>query len=175
MSILKSLEARIRGWFPKEPNLPSKKLNINIEGQKAVKFQFNKRFWIGLAISYSLFIILVVVPFLLGYIDSKIVVYGLTGIGWSLIAMIMVYLLNRRPELRMRVAYVVGGAWLGLAVGVVGGLILFGHQIIAAIGSWGFFVLIIIVLPLAGGLIGYWVQKRKFTTTYADGLKELKN
>ncbi len=175
MNLKKYFQNGIRGWLPKESNLPSYQLNVNSKELEGKKFQFNERFWISLAVSYCLFALLVVVPFLLGYIDSTIVSYGLTGIGWSLIAMVMVHLLNRRPELRMRIGYVVGGVWLGLAVGVVGGLMLFGHQIIAAIGSWGLFVLILIVLPLTGGLIGYLVQKRKFTAAYADGLEELKN
>ena len=102
------------------------------------------------------------VPFLLGYIDVNILVYGIAGIFYSLGLMGLVHILNRRPELRMRVAYVAVGTWLGLAVGVVGCLLLFGHQIIAAIGSVAHFVLVLIVLPLAGGLIGYWMQKRKY-------------
>ena len=83
--------------------------------------------------------------------------------------------------LRKRIGYVVLGIWLGFAVGFFGGTLPFGHQIIAAIGSLGFFVLVVIVLPLAGGLIGYlagksyWMQKRKFTIASTDGVEELKN
>lgn len=140
----------------------------NNKDNSVKKFKFDTRFWIGLAISYSLFTLSVVVPFLLGYIDSTILSLGLTGLGWSLIAMVMVHILNRRPELRMRVAYIAGGAWIGLAVGVVGGMILFGHQIIATAGSWGLLVLVLIVLPLSGGLIGYWMQKRKFSNQLSN-------
>ena len=172
MKDVKRLGKRIRGWFPKEPSLPSKKININGEGQKAVKFQFNKRFWMGLAVSYSLFIILVVVPFLLGNIDSAIVGYGLTGIGWSLVCMVMVYILNRRPELRMRVAYVAGGVWLGFAVFVLFALLLFPHQFLEA-GSWSI-ILLITVVPFAGGLIGYLVGKRKYPTNI-NGVEEMEN
>ncbi len=155
-----SLGSRIRGWFPTEPTIPTSN-SFNAEEKN---FQFNSRFYVGLAISYSLFVLLVVVPFLLGYIDSKILGYGLTGIAYSFVLMLMVYLLNRRPDLRPKVAYVAVGTWLGLAVGVVGCMILFGHQIIAAIGSWGLFVLMLIVMPTLGGLVGFWMQKRKFTT-----------
>jgi hypothetical protein len=175
MGLKQHTKKLFRGWLPKEPNLPSCKLNVNSKESEGKKFQFNERFWISLAVSYCLFALLVAAPFLLGYIDATILGYGLAGIMYSLSLMVMVYLLNRRPELRMRIAYVAVGTWLGLAVGVVGGLILFGHQIIAAIGSWGLFVLELIVLPLAGGLIGYWMQKRKFTTAYSEGLEELKN
>ncbi|MFA7398767.1 MAG: hypothetical protein WC046_09820 [Candidatus Bathyarchaeia archaeon] len=132
----------------------------NTEGTKK-KFVFDTRFCIGLAVSYSLFILLVVVPFLLGYIDNTLLGYGLAGIVYSLGLMVMVRILNDRPELRVRVAYVAVGTWLGLAVGIVGCLLLFGHQIIAAIGSLAHFVLVLIVLPLTGGLIGYWMQRKK--------------
>ncbi|MGD6811016.1 MAG: hypothetical protein ACQCN3_15085 [Candidatus Bathyarchaeia archaeon] len=160
MNSKKSLSNRIRGWIPAEPTMPTK-FDINTKDNK---FQFDKRFYVSLAISYALFVLLVVVPFLFGYVDSKILGYGLTGIAYSFCLMIMVYLLNRRPDLRPRIAYVAVGTWLGLAVGVVGCMILFGHQIIAVIGSWGLFALMIIILPTAGGLIGYWMQKKKFTT-----------
>jgi uncharacterized membrane protein len=133
----------------------------NNEYKSAKKFKFNNRFWAILVVSYSLFVLLVVLPFLLGYVDSTILSLGLTGLGWSLIAMVIVHILNRRPELRMRVAYVGGGAWLGLAVGFVGGMLLFGRQIIAAIGSLGLFVLVLIALPLVGGLIGFLVVQKK--------------
>ena len=173
MNVKRSIQQLFRGWIPKEPNIPSNKLNINSEDQKVAKFQFNRRFWAGLAISYSLFVLLVVVPFLFGYIDGQIVGYGLVGIVYSLALMVMVRLLNDRPELRKRVSYIVVGAWLGLAVGVVGGMILFGHQIIAVIGSLGLAMLMLVVLPSAGGLIGYWMQKRQFNST--RGLEDLTN
>jgi peptidoglycan/LPS O-acetylase OafA/YrhL len=159
---------KILGWLPKNPNQQNK-LTFNVEEKK---FQFNKHFYVSLAISYALFVLLVVVPFLLGYLDSTLLGYGLAGIAYSLCLMVMVYLLNRRPELRIRIAYVAVGAWLGLAVGVVGGMLLFGHQIIAAIGSLGLALLMLIVLPVAGGLIGYCLQKRKFATTPFRSFRE---
>ena len=64
----KNMKNRIRGWFPKEPNLPSNRLKINSEERKVVKIQFTKCFWISLALSYLLFLLLIVLPFLLGYI-----------------------------------------------------------------------------------------------------------
>ncbi len=172
MKQLQGLEKRIRGWVPNQPNIPNSKININTESPTVEKFQFNRRFWVGLAISYSLFVLLVMVPFLFGYIDSQIVSYSLVGIGYSLALMVMVRQLNDRPELRKRAAYVVAGAWLGLAVGVVGCMILYGHQIIAVIGSLGLGVLMLAVLPSTGGLIGYWMQKRKFR---AHSLVELES
>jgi hypothetical protein len=168
MNVKRSIQQLFRGWVPKESNLAAK-LNVSSEEKK---FPFNRRFYVSLAISYSLFVLLVVVPFLFGYIDSQIVGYGLVGIVYSLALMVMVRLLNDRPELRKRAVYVVVGAWLGLAVGVVGCMILLGHQIIAVIGSLGLGVLMLAVLPSLGGLIGYWMQKRKFST---HSLTELAN
>jgi peptidoglycan/LPS O-acetylase OafA/YrhL len=165
MNIKRYLTNRVRGWFPTEPTLPTS-LSFSVEENK---FQFNRRFYVNLAISYVLFALLVVVPFLLGYIDSQVLGYGLAGIAYSFGLMAMVYLLNHRPDLRPRVAHVAVGVWLGLAVGVVGCMMLFGHQIIAVIGSWGLFILMLIVLPMAGGLIGYWMQKRKFTGSIIEG------
>ncbi len=170
MKAKQSLGSRIRGWFPKESNLLPAKLNVNAEEKN---FQFNKRFYAGLAVSYALFVVLVVVPFLLGYIDATMLGYGLAGIAYSLGLMVMVRLLNDHPELRKRAAYVVCGVWLGLAVGVVGGMLLFGHQLIAAIGSLGLAILMLAVLPSAGGFIGYWMQKRKFNSATTEGLEEL--
>ncbi|MGD6933648.1 MAG: hypothetical protein ACQCN5_05530 [Candidatus Bathyarchaeia archaeon] len=164
MNLKHRLQNLLRGWFPAEPTLATE---LNGIGEEK-KFQFDKRFYAGLAVSYALFVLLVVVPFLFGYIDSQILGYGLTGIAYSLCLMIMVYLLNRRPDLRPRIAYVAVGTWLGLAVGVVGCMLLFGHQIIAVIGSWGLFALMIIVLPTAGGLVGYWMQKRKITVAATE-------
>jgi hypothetical protein len=127
-------------------------------------FEFNRRFWIGLAFSYFLFLLLVVVPFFLGYIDSTLLGYGLVGTIESLILIIMVRSLNRKDIFfRKRVGFVLIGVWLGFAVGFFGGTLLFGHQLIAAIGSLAFFVLVILALPIAGGLIGYLVGAKKYS------------
>ncbi|MGD6806817.1 MAG: hypothetical protein ACQCN4_07640 [Candidatus Bathyarchaeia archaeon] len=127
----------------------------------AKKFKFSKRFWIGLAVSYSLFVLLVVVPFLLGYIDSSILTNALIGLGWSLILLVLVALINKRPELRMQIGYVAAGVWLGFAVFVLFALVLFPHQFLEA-GSWAI-VLLITVAPATGGLIGYIAGKRKYS------------
>ena len=164
MNLKNRLQNRLRGWFPTEPILATE---LNGTGEEK-KFQFDKRFYANLSVSYILFALLIVVPFLLGYIDSQILGCGLTGIAYSFCLMLMVYLLNRRPDLRPRIAYVAVGTWLGLAVGVVGCMLLFGHQIIAVIGSWGLFALMIIILPTLGGLVGYWMQKRKFTMAVTE-------
>jgi len=159
MTLKKDLENCVRGWFPKEPTLPTNKISFNSE-QKTARFQFSKRFWIGLAISYALFFLLVVAPFLLGYINSTILGYGVAGIVESLFLIVMVRLLNDKLELRKRLAYVVVGVWLGFAVSDLFGLVLFPRQFLA-VGSWSF-ALILVVMPSLGGLIGYWIQKRKF-------------
>jgi tetrahydromethanopterin S-methyltransferase subunit B len=156
-----------RGWLPKDANIPNSTLNINSADPAGAKFQFNRRFWLGLGISYGLFGLLVVVPFLLGYIDATIVGYGLTGIGWSLACMAIVYLLNRRPDLRKRMGYVVGGVWIGFAVFALFALVLFPRQFLAA-GSWAI-LLLITVAPAAGGVVGYFAGKRKY-----PGLEEIK-
>jgi hypothetical protein len=156
----KSFGNRIRGWFPKEPNIPSNKQAINYQTQGKPQFEFNKRFWMSLALSYVAFLFLVVIPFLLGYISSTILGYGLAGIVDSLVLMVIVYQLNRvDPLFRKRLGYVVLGAWLGLAVGCVFGIVLFGHQIIAAAGDMGF-VAAIFMPPVAGSFIGYLAGKR---------------
>jgi hypothetical protein len=156
----KRLATIIQGWLPK-PALPNKNLSVKSEAPKTAGFQFNRRFWISLAVSYVLFVVLVVAPFLLGYLDSTLMVYGLVGIGWSAALMVMVHVLNGRPEVRKRIAYVVAGVWLGFAVGDLLGLVLF-PQAFLAVGAWSF-CLLITAAPTAGGLIGYWMQKRKFT------------
>jgi hypothetical protein len=149
------LQNRLRGWFPQELKVPNNRLNI--EDQKVAKFQFNKRFWVSLAVSYSLFVLLAVVPFLLGYIDASIAGYGLTGIGWSLACMAIVYAINHRPELRKRAGYVAVGVWAGFAVFALFTLVLFPHQFLAA-GS-GAIILMITVAPATGGVIGYFAGK----------------
>jgi hypothetical protein len=172
MNVKRSIQQLFRGWVPKEPSIPSNKLNINGEDQIAAKFQFNRRFWVGLAISYSLFVLLVVVPFLLGYIDASLVGYGLTGIGWSLACMAVVYAINRRPDLRKRAGYVAVGVWSGFAVFVLFALVLFPHQFLAA-GSWTM-LLLITIAPATGGVIGYFAGKRKYpptVNTIGEGLK----
>ncbi len=174
MNLKKYFQNEIRGWLPKESNLPSNKVNVSAEGNMT-RFVFSKRFWISLAVSYSLFLLLVVLPFLLGYIDGTILGYGLAGIVWSLFLMVIVRLLNGADiVLRKRIGIVALGVWLGFAVGVVGGTLTFGHQIIAAIGSLAYFVLVIIALPFAGGLIGFLAGKRKYSNQISV-VEELKN
>jgi hypothetical protein len=154
----KTIIGTLRGWFPQEPKLPTK-LNVAASTDEK-KSPFDKRFFVNLAISYSLFVLLVVVPFLLGYIDASIVGYGLTGIGWSLACIAVVYVINRRPDLRKRVGYVAGGVWSGFAVFVFFAIILFPHQFLAT-GSWAI-ILLITVAPATGGAIGYFAGKIKY-------------
>ncbi len=98
MNVKKSIQQLFCGWVPKESTLAAK-LNVSSEEKK---FPFNRRFYVSLAISYSLFVLLVVVPFLLGYIDSQIVGYGLVGIVYSLALMVMVRLLNDPPRVKKK-------------------------------------------------------------------------
>jgi hypothetical protein len=140
------------------------------EDKTSLKFKFNKRFWISLALSYLLSTRAILLILKLGYIDSTILGYGLTGIVLTgltgivdglIILIVIVRLLNRADMvLRKRIDYVVLGIGLGFAVGFFGVTLLFANQIIAAIGSLGFLVLAIIVLPLTGGLIGYGAGKK---------------
>ncbi len=153
------------------------------EDKTSLKFKFNKRFWISLALSYLLSTRAILLILKLGYIDSTILGYGLTGIVLTgltgivltgltgivdglIILIVIVRLLNRADMvLRKRIDYVVLGIGLGFAVGFFGVTLLFANQIIAAIGSLGFLVLAIIVLPLAGGLIGYLAGKSFISPT----------
>ncbi len=75
--------------------------------------------------------------------------------------MAVVYIINRRPELRKRIALFVGGIWLGFAAFDLFALVLFPRQFLAA-GSWAI-ILSLTVPPTVGGVIGYFVGKRKYS------------
>jgi len=133
---------------------------------KVRTFNFNKRFGVVLGISYTIFCLAILVPFLLGYIDTTIATYGAVGFAQSVVLMGIVWYLNRVDHrLRQRIGYIVAGGWAGLFIGVVFGIALFGHQIIATIGSLTTLVIVIMVLPSAGLIIGYLAGKRKDSNT----------
>ncbi len=158
MGLKSHLENRLRGWYPKEANLPANTFPAN----NKTAFAFTRRFWISLAVSYLLFALLIVLPYLLGYIDSTILGYGLAGIADSLVLMMIVGLLNRAdPLFRKRLGYVAVGVWLGFAVFVLFALVLFPHQFLAA-GSWAI-ILLITIAPTTGGIVGYVTGKRKYS------------
>jgi len=157
MSKLKNLKYRIRGWLPKEPNLPSSELKAAGSKNKSPKPSWWKPLWMA---TVALAFIFVVINYFVFHYPLSSVVGGLAiallGIGAS-------YYIRVRPSLKVnRVVYLFLGCGISfiLLMGVYGvsGL---GRWVTGTLGAWPSLIIGYAVFVPIGIGIGDWIGKRR--------------
>jgi hypothetical protein len=160
MTLKKRLESVIRGWFPKEPQMPRDKVKMAETKASKPKPWWWKPLWIG---TILLTIISGVVTYFL--LDVPLV-RVIRGVALTFIGLGIAYYLRIRSSITVnRAVYIVFGA------STTGLIVPFGTALIIAatglpppvdyLGFWGFVVLFMITPNVIGAFIGDWIGKRR--------------
>jgi VIT1/CCC1 family predicted Fe2+/Mn2+ transporter len=156
MGIKKYMEKRIRGWLPKEPNLPSSKVKMADAKTKVTKPRWWKPLWIT-----ALFIVIifgVVNYFLLHYPLSSVI----GGIAISLLGIGAAYYIRVRPSVKVnRVVYICLGLGIGWVAWVIYAITGIGRLVTDTLGVWPSLIISFAVFYTIGALIGDWIGKRR--------------
>jgi uncharacterized BrkB/YihY/UPF0761 family membrane protein len=152
---------KIRGWFLKEP------YTVYPVMQTKSSELFSKKFWQIYVISYGSFLLAIALLHFFNVLPFDFLVRGLGAIVFGMVITVVVWLLYRLdPQVRLKVGYVFVGAWLGYAIVFLAGLPLLRGADFSVI------LLLFITIPTIGGLIGYWLQKRKFSNVATEEMKK---
>jgi hypothetical protein len=141
------------------------------EGTRGRKPNWWKRFWIEMIIGSVILFFMLFTLYFLSYIDlfelrRGTAVIFLAIVGAYVIAYVKTEVLSEKARLKMyKVAFVVAGVTVSI------GITLFGIGIILRIlnlpplpellGVWTAILLIGVIAPIIGGILGYWVGKRR--------------
>ncbi len=169
MSIKNRLESVIRGWFPKEPNVPQDNLKISetkVSKTKPWWWKFLPLFFI----SCIVLIVTQVVLYLLAYIElftlfGGVLVLFLTFPLVYAIGYIQTrYQQSKSVQLTNKIAYILAGAFLAPAITLFSfAFISLATGWVAAnhLGGWGFLIIMYVVAPIIGASITYLIGKRR--------------
>jgi hypothetical protein len=169
MNPIKYLENRVRGWLPKEPNLPSNKVKMNSEEKKMSKWW--KQFLPLLSISYTVLTVTQVILYLLAYIDL------FTFFGGVLVLLLTIplpyaiwhiqtkYQHSKAVHLTSKIAFILAGAFLAFPITLFATAFIIwatgSAPLSSYLGSWPTLTLLFVVPSIVGALIGYWLGKRR--------------
>jgi len=168
MNLKKYLENRIRGWFPKEPNLPSNKVKMNSEEKGTSKW---RQFLPLLIISYIVLTVIQVVLYLLAYIDLStffggVIVLLLTiPLPYAIWHIQTRYQHSKTIHLMNKIAFILAGACLAFPITFFAVVFILGAESLTVlsnyIGYWPTIILLLAVPMIVGAFIGYWLGKRR--------------
>jgi len=169
MNLKNYLENRIRGWFPKEPRLPSGKVKMNAEEKKASRSW--RRFLPLLIMTYIVLTVIHVILYLLAYINLS------TLFGGVLILLLMIplpyaiwhiqtkYQHSKTVHLMNKLAFILAGALLAFPITLFATAFIIWAlglpPLVNYVGQWLTLILFFIVSPIVGAFIGYWIGKRR--------------
>ena len=156
MNSLRYLENRIRGWLPKEPNLPSNKVKMSEAKTKVTKPYWWKPLWIA---SVVIAIVFVVINYFLFHFSLSSVIGGmaitLLGIGAA-------YYIRVRPSVTVnRVVYICSGLGIGWVMWVIYAITGIGRWVTDTLGVWPSLIFGFVVFWTVGALIGDWIGKQR--------------
>lgn len=156
------LAAKLLTEFPEESN-----------SQERRKWQ--RRFWTALAVSQVIILISILALHSFGYIDLAGAVQSSIGAISGVALAYFGYRMQRtapkpgskEEKSRMKKAYPVGGAWLGVATSFIGTIFLSilsirlgGPNFFRIIDNTLGFIFVFVVSPIVGGIGGYYLGKR---------------
>jgi MFS family permease len=160
LSIVLGLASFIRGWLPKEPNVPNVPSNKMQEADAKNRFpkpRWWKPFWRALV---AIAVIFVVINYFVFHYPLSSVIGGLAitllGIGAA-------YYIRIRPSLRVnRAVYVFLGCGISVVLlVVVYGISGLGRWVTDTLGPWPSLIIGYAVFIPLGVLIGDWIGKRR--------------
>jgi len=156
MNLKKYLEKHLRGWLPKEPNLPRNKVQVADAKTKVPKPRWWKPLWIT-----ALFMVII-----FGVVNYFLLHYPLTsvigGMAVSLLGVGIAYYIRVRPSMTAnRVVYILGGIGIGWVMWVIYAITGIGGWVTDTLGVWPSLIIGFAVFYTIGALIGDWIGKRR--------------
>ncbi len=157
MNPKKYLENRIRGWLPKEPNLPNNKMQAATAKKNPPKPSWWKPFWKALVVVALIFV--VINYFIFHYPLSSVI----GGLAITLLGIGAAYYIRVRPSLKVnRVVYIFLGCGISVVLlVVVYGISGLGRWVTNTLGAWPSLIIGYAVFVPIGILIGDWIGKRR--------------
>jgi hypothetical protein len=157
LSIAFGLVSFIRGWLPKEPNLPRNRIKVAEAKTKVPKPHWWRPLWVALMAIAVIFV--VINYFLFHYSLSSV----LGGLAITLLGIGAAYYIRVRPSVTMnRVVYVCLGCGISFVMWVViyaiSGI---GRWVTDTLGVWSSLLIGYAVFVPIGVLIGDWIGKKR--------------
>jgi hypothetical protein len=146
------------------------------DDQLQVKVKWQRRFWIVGGVFHVIFLVSVLVLHFLGYMDfARTVLYVIAAASSIALSYFGYRMQLSRPGLgskeeksRMKVGYVLGGAWVGLVIGFFAPILLIllcrflgGPDIARMEGGGELWILMLVIGSIVGGIAGYQFGKRR--------------
>ena len=159
MKLRKHLETLVRGWFPKEPNLPGDKLKSAAAKTKVSKPKpkWWKPYWIALAI-------VTIALGVFNYLFLNASLQGATiGLILALLGIGFAYYIRVRPSFRVNKAlYILLGITpIGFLLWIIWAISGIGRWVTDTIGAFPSLIISWAVCYGIGALIGNWIGKRR--------------
>ncbi|MCW4015528.1 MAG: hypothetical protein NWF06_04090 [Candidatus Bathyarchaeota archaeon] len=155
MNLKNSLKSLIRGWLPKESNMPKGKLKM--AESKGSKPRWWKPYWIITAV--MTLILCLALPFFTGVTMERAVI----GLVATFLCMGFAYYIRVRPSFKVNRALFIllGITPLGFVLWVICIYVLNRTALIGESGTWPIAVLCFVVCFGLGALIGDWIGKKR--------------
>ena len=177
MNPKKYLKNHIRGWLPKEPNLPSNKVKMKSEEMKISTGW--KRFLPLLIISCTVLAIVQVILYLLAYIDFStffggvLVMFLTIPLPYAIWHIQTRYQHSKTINLMNKLAFIMGGAFIAFPLtmfAIIFTILATGAtEPFSSLGPWLTIILLLVVPMTIGALIGYLVGKRRNYALHVTG------
>ena len=168
MNVKKSLEERIRGWFPKESNLPSNKVKMNVEKKVSDSW---RRFLPLVIISYIVLIAIQVILYFLAYINLSILFGGILvllliiPLPYAIWHIQTKYQHSKTIHIMNKLAFIGSGAILAFPLTMLTIIFIIlatgATEPFSYLGPWLTIILIVIVPTIIGASVGYLIGKRR--------------
>jgi hypothetical protein len=156
MGLKKRLKRRIRGWFPKEPNLPSNKVKMADAKTKAPRPRWWKPLWIAT-------LLLTIVSGAVGYFLLHVPVErAVSAVALTFVCIGIAYYIRVRPSMTVnRIVYILGGIGIGWVMWVLYAITGIGRWITDTLGVWPSLIIGFAVFYTIGALIGDWIGRKR--------------
>jgi hypothetical protein len=157
MNPRKYLENRIRGWFPKEPNLPSNKVKMADAKTKVPKPDWWKPLWI------ATLLLTIASGFIIYFLLNVSLERTVSAVALTFFCIGIAYYIRVKPSIRInRALYILLGiSPIGFGLWILYALSGIGMFITTHFGTWVSLIIGFTVPYAIGAFIGDWMGKRR--------------
>jgi len=155
MNVKKYLKNQIRGWLPKEPNLPSSKVKMTGAKTKVPKPRWRKPLWI------ATLLLTIASGFIIYFLLRVSLERAVTAVALTFFCIGITYYIRVKPSMRVnRALYVLLGITPSGFCLSVAYAFFFGRYVTGWLMGW-FNIIVTIGILITGAFIGDWIGKRR--------------